>query len=90
MTEEQLQEQARQEVQNEQERLHIIVNKKIFYSEEELSEMSQMDRANAIIQMKQDETMKWQRLCSQLVYYVTIASLILGGIIGFIILINSK
>jgi len=44
----------------------------------------------AILQMKQDETMKWQRLCSQLVYYVTIASIILGGLIGFIILINSK
>jgi len=88
MTEEQLQEQSRQEVQKEQERLHIIVNEKIFYSEEELSEMSQMDRVNAILQMKQDETMKWQRLCSQLVYYVTIASIILGGIIGFITILK--
>jgi hypothetical protein len=83
-------EQSRQELQNEQERLHIIVNNKIFYSEEELSEMSKSDRFTAILQMKQDETMKWQRLCSQLVYYVTIASIILGGLIGFIILINSK
>lgn len=83
-------EQSRQDLQNEQERLHIIVNEKIFYSGDELSQMDKTNRVKAILQMKQDETMKWQRLCSQLVYYVTIASIILGGLIGFIILINSK
>jgi len=83
-------EQSRLENIMEQERMEIIINKKIFYSNEELSEMSKSDRVMAILQMKQDETMKWQRLCSQLVYYVTIASIILGGLIGFIILINSK
>ena len=75
-------------LQNEQERLHIIVNEKIFYSEQELSEMSKSDRVTAILQMKQDETMNWQRLCSQLVYYVTIFSLILGGLIAFITILK--
>jgi hypothetical protein len=81
-------EQSRQDLQNEQERLHIIVNEKIFYSGDELSQMDKTNRVKAILQMKQDETMKWQRLCSQLVYYVTIASIILGGIIGFITILK--
>ena len=57
-----------------------IIKSKIFFSYDELEAMSEEDRVNAILQMKQDETMKWQRLASQLHYYIMVASLILGGI----------
>jgi len=78
MTQEQL---SQLELQREQERDEII-KEKIFFSYEELEQMSQADRINAILQMKQDETMKWQRLSSQMYYWVTTISLILGGLIG--------
>jgi hypothetical protein len=60
-----------------------IIKSRIFFSYEELESMSQADRIAAIIQMKQDETMKWQRLASQLHYYIMIVSLILGAVIAF-------
>jgi hypothetical protein len=83
MTQEQL-------AQKEQERMDIIVNQRIFYSYDELLLMSPTDRANAILQMKQDETMKWQRLASQLHYYVMICSIIVGGLAAFILLLSKN
>jgi len=66
-----------------------IIKSRIFYSYEELESMSDADRIAAIIQMKQDETMKWQRLASQLHYYVMVISLILGAL-GALIFVMSK
>lgn len=66
-----------------------IIKSRIFYSHEELESMSDADRIAAIIQMKQDETMKWQRLASQLHYYIMVGSLILGTL-GSLIFIMSK
>lgn len=78
---------SQQELQRERVREEIIKSK-IFFSYEELEEMSQADRINAIIQMKQDETMKWQRMSSQMYYWITTISLIIGGIAGFIYVIS--
>jgi len=66
-----------------------IIKSRIFYSYEELESMSDADRIAAIIQMKQDETMKWQRLASQLHYYIMVGSLILGAL-GALIFVMSK
>jgi hypothetical protein len=52
--------------------------------------MSDADRIACIIQMKQDETMKWQRLASQLHYYVMICSIIVGGLAAFILLLSKN
>jgi hypothetical protein len=83
MTTEQLEqiELQRERVRNE------IIDSKIFLSYEELDEMSQDNRINAIIQMKQDETMRWQRLVSKMYYYITVSSFILGalGVLIFLI-----
>lgn len=78
-----------EELQKEAQRMDIIKSK-IFYSWDELSQMPHADAMKAMIQMKQDETMKWQRLCSQLIYYVTVVSLILGAIVGFVFLTANK
>jgi len=40
--------------------------------------------------MKQDETMKWQRLSSQLHYYVMICSIIVGALGAFILLLSKN
>ena len=74
--------------QLDQQRMDIIVNEKVFYSYDELSEMSPTDRTKALLQMKQDETMKWQRLASQLHYYLMICSIIVGGLAAFILLLS--
>jgi hypothetical protein len=79
---------SQQELQKERVREEIIKSR-IFFSYEELEDMPQADRINAIMQMKQDETMKWQRLASQLHYYIMVGSLILGAF-GALIFVMSK
>jgi hypothetical protein len=79
---------SQQELQRERVREEIIKSR-IFFSYEELEDMPQADRINAIMQMKQDETMKWQRLASQLHYYIMVGSLILGAL-GALIFVMSK
>lgn len=86
MTQEQL---SQLELQREKVREEIIKSK-VFFSYEELEDMPQSDRMKAIMWMKQDETMKWQRLASQLHYYVMIASIILGGLAAFGLLLSIK
>ena len=81
---------SQQELLNKERVREEIIKSRIFYSYEELEDMSQADRINAIIQMKQDETMKWQRLASQLHYYIMVISLILGGLVGFFYLISKN
>ena len=83
MTTEQL---SQLELQTERVREEII-DAKVFYSYEELDTMSQSDRMKAVMQMKQDETMKWQRMAAKLHYYVMVGSLILGFIAAFALLI---
>lgn len=76
------------EYAREKERMEIIKTK-IHYSWDELTEMSHPERIIAMLQMKQDETMKWQRLSSQLYYYITIISIIVVAL-GVIVLLNKK
>lgn len=83
MTTEQL---SQLELQTERVREEII-DAKVFYSYEELDTMSQSDRMKAVMQMKQDETMKWQRMAAKLHYYIMVGSLILGFIAAFALLI---
>lgn len=85
------QEQLTQEELLQKERVRDeIIKSRIFYSYEELESMSDADRIACIIQMKQDETMKWQRLASQLHYYVMICSIIVGGLAAFILLLSKN
>lgn len=86
MTQEQL---SQLELQREKVREEIIKSK-VFFSYEELDEMTQSDRMKSIMWMKQDETMKWQRLASQLHYYIMIASIILGGLVAFGLFLSIK
>jgi len=74
--------------QLDQERMDIIVNEKIFYSYDDLSLMSPTERAIAVLQMKQDETMRWQRIASQLHYYLMICSIVVGALAAFILLLS--
>jgi len=48
----------------------IIIGTKINFTLEELSKMSKDDRIKAMLQVKQDETMNWQRATAKLHYYV--------------------
>jgi len=84
MTTEQL---SQLELKNQTQRSELIKSK-IFFSYDELDAMSQEDRINAIMRMKQDETMKWQRLASQLHYYLMVASLVLAGV-GLLVLLTN-
>ena len=86
MTQEQL---SQLELEREKVREEIIKSK-VFFSYEELDEMTHEDRIKAVMRMKQDETMKWQRLASQLHYYIMIASLILGGLVAFGLFLSIK
>lgn len=86
MTTEQL---SQLELQTERAR-EEIVNAKVFYSHEELDSMRHSDRMKAIMQIKQDETMRWQRMTAKLHYYIMVASLILTalGLFTFLIIKN--
>jgi hypothetical protein len=84
MTAEQL---SQQELRDQTFRTELIKGK-IMFTEDEMEEMTKEERIVAIMRMKQDETMKWQRLASQLHYYIMVGSLILGGLIAFAFIVN--
>lgn len=65
-----------------------IIATKIEYTPEELDCMPVEERKNAILKIKQDETMYWQRKSAEMYYYLTIASLIAGALIGFIYILK--
>lgn len=64
-----------------------MIKGSVFYSASELDDMTDDQKMDAIMRMKQDETMKWQRLASQLQYYIMVVSLILIAVTLFGILV---
>jgi hypothetical protein len=76
---------ARQQTIDERE---LILSKVIHYSLEELDAMPLKESIKATLQVKLDETMMWQRKVAKLYYYLTITTLIVGGLAAFIFWIS--